>query len=145
MTENIIGDKMSHREDVSEEIIEIWDEFQYEHVGDIKYSEDILAHFSRPNRKNKPLAFAVLMKPIELSNNKTSEIKSVFTSPKNRNQGLMQDMMEEIEEYAKEKGIEELRIGTHPENKPMRELAEKLDYKLESLGEEYGARYVKRI
>jgi len=53
--------------------------------------------------------------------------------------------LRKIEEYAEGENIDELRIGTHPENEPMRKLAEKLDYELESLGEEYGARYVKQI
>jgi RimJ/RimL family protein N-acetyltransferase len=85
------------------------------------------------------------MEPIELSNSTTSEIKSVFTTPRNRNQGLMEGLLRKIEEYVEGEDIDELRIGTHPENEPMRKLAEKLDYELESLGEEYGARYVKQI
>lgn len=121
------------------------EQVQYENAEDINYSEHVMAHFGRSDDQNRPVAFAVLMEPIELSNSTTSEIKSVFTIPRNRNQGLMEGLLRKIEEYAEGEDIDELRIGTHPENEPMRKLAEKLDYELESLGEEYGARYVKQI
>lgn len=137
---------MDHSE-VSEEIIAAWSDADYEKNEDyrpVKFVDNVEAYFKMSESGDK-VASALLTEPQEVNGNVSAEIKGVYTVPEQRREGKMKELLEKIERYARGNGIFQLRIGTALGNKAMRALCRKLDYKLESEGEEYGARYVKNL